>query len=330
MSIALVRFIPTDTSIPFIRNRVTAFVASAVLMLASLGVLFGMGLNFGIDFLGGTAIEVKTEGAADIAMLRSTLDALELGDVQVQGFGAEDEALVRVGQVAAERINEIDGYSVQDDAEAQQAVRQIVSAALQEAFPGIEFQKTEALSPQVSGELRVKGATAVGVALLLMLIYIWFRFEWQYSVGAVLALIHDVIATIGFFAVTQLEFNLPTIAAILTIVGYSMNDTVVVYDRIREKFRKYKTLPTEDVLNMAINKTLSRTILTSGTTLVAIIAMAIIGGPALESFALALIWGVAIGTYSSIFVAAPLLTLTGVKRTSGEEDDEDRFGGNAP
>jgi len=330
MSLALVRFIPTDTSIPFIRNRVAAFGASIVLMLASLGVLFGMGLNFGIDFLGGTAIEVKTEGPADVGALRSTLDALALGDVQVQGFGSDDEALVRVGQVPAERINEIDGYTVADDAEAQQAVRQIVSETLLEAFPGIEFQKIEALSPQVSGELRVKGVTAVGVALLLMLIYIWFRFEWQYSVGAVLALVHDVIATIGFFAVTQLEFNLPTIAAILTIVGYSMNDTVVVYDRIREKFRKYKTLPTEDVLNMAINKTLSRTILTSGTTLVAIIAMAIIGGPALESFALALIWGVAIGTYSSIFVAAPLLTLTGVKRTSGEEEDEDRFGGHAP
>ena len=152
-----------------------------------------------------------------------------------------------------------------------------------------------------------------------MLVYIWLRFEWQYSVGAVLALTHDVIATIGFFAVTQLEFNLSTIAAILTIVGYSMNDTVVVYDRIREKFRKYKSLETVEVLNMAINKTLSRTILTSGTTLVAIVAMAIIGGPALEGFALALIWGVVIGTYSSIFVAAPLLTLTGVKRESGED-----------
>jgi len=158
------------------------------------------------------------------------------------------------------------------------------------------------------------------VALLLMLLYIWFRFEWQYSVGAVVALIHDVILTLGFFAVTQLEFNLPTIAAILTIVGYSMNDTVVVYDRIREMFRKFKSKPTPDVLDMAINATLSRTMLTSGTTLVAIVAMAVIGGPALEVFAFALIWGVTIGTFSSIFVAAPLLTLTGVKRESREED----------
>ncbi len=329
MTIALVRFIPTDTDIPFIRHRMAAFGASVALMLGSLGALSGLGLNFGIDFLGGAAIEVKTEGPADIGALRAVLIDLELGDVQVQGFGAEDEALVRVGQVSAEHVNEIEGYAVNDDAEAQQAVRQIVSAALQEAFPGITFRRTETLSPQVSGELRVKGATAVGVALLLMLLYIWFRFEWQYSVGAVLALIHDVIATVGFFAVTQLEFNLPTIAAILTIVGYSMNDTVVVYDRIREKFRKYKTKPTEDVLNMAINKTLSRTILTSGTTLVAIVAMAVIGGPALEGFTLALIWGVAIGTYSSIFVAAPLLTLTGVKR-GADEDGDSGFFDNAP
>ena len=216
-------------------------------------------------------------------------------------------------------MNEIEGYTVANDAEAQQAVRQMVSLALEEAFPGIVFQKTESLSPQVSGELVVAGATSIGVALFLMLIYIWFRFEWQYSVGAVLALIHDVIATIGFFAITQLEFNLSTIAAILTIVGYSMNDTVIVYDRIREDFRKFKTRPTVDVLNGAINSTLSRTILTSGTTLIAIVAMAVIGGPALEGFALALIWGVGVGTYSSIFVAAPLLTLTGVKREANED-----------
>ena len=154
-----------------------------------------------------------------------------------------------------------------------------------------------------------------------MLVYIWLRFEWQYSVGAVLALAHDVIITIGFFSVTQMQFNLPTIAAILTIVGYSMNDTVVIYDRIREMFRKFKSLPTPQVLDLAINATLSRTILTSGTTLVALIAMAVMGGPALEGFAMALIWGVAIGTYSSIFVAAPLLTVTGVRRDGGDRED---------
>lgn len=319
MSLALVRLIPTDTTVPFIKARLVAFFISVALILGSITAFTTLGLNFGIDFRGGTAIEVKTQGPADTGALREVLSGLDLGDVQVQGFGAEDEALVRVGLVSMERVNEIEGYDVANDAEAQQAVRQMVSLALEEAFPGIVFQKTESLSPQVSGELVVAGATSIGVALFLMLIYIWFRFEWQYSVGAVLALIHDVIATIGFFAITQLEFNLSTIAAILTIVGYSMNDTVIVYDRIREDFRKFKTRPTVDVLNGAINSTLSRTILTSGTTLIAIVAMAVIGGPALEGFALALIWGVGVGTYSSIFVAAPLLTLTGVKREANED-----------
>jgi len=321
MSIALVRFIPTDTDIPFIRMRVGAFLVSVALMVGSLGAFFGLGLNFGIDFRGGTLIEIGTEGPADLGAIRSNLDSLGLGDVQVQAFGAEDAVLIRVETLTVEDViaSGITSEAVEDDEQAQQVVRQALQAALNAEFDNLEYRRIEVVGPQVSGELVVAGATAVGVALFLMLIYIWFRFEWQYSVGAVLALIHDVIATIGFFAITQLEFNLSTIAAILTIVGYSMNDTVVVYDRIREKFRKYKTKPTADVLNMAINKTLSRTILTSGTTLVAIVAMAVIGGPALEGFALALIWGVAIGTYSSIFVAAPLLTLTGVKRESGEE-----------
>ena len=321
MALALVRLIPTDTNIPFIKARFAAFLVSVALILGSLTAFFTLGLNFGIDFRGGTAIEVKTDGPADLGALRSVLEGLDLGDVQVQGFGAEDEALVRVGQVSAERVNELEGHEVDNDAEAQQAVRLYVSNTLEQEFPGITFQKIESLSPQVSGELVVAGATSIGVALMLMLIYIWFRFEWQFSVGAVLALIHDVIATIGFFAITQLEFNLSTIAAILTIVGYSMNDTVIVYDRIREDFRKFKTRPTVDVLNGAINSTLSRTILTSGTTMIAIVAMAVIGGPALQGFALALIWGVGVGTYSSIFVAAPLLTLTGVKRTSDEDGE---------
>ncbi|MFP4518455.1 MAG: protein translocase subunit SecF [Oceanicaulis sp.] len=336
MKLALVRFIPVDTDIAFIKGRFVAFVLSVLLMLGSAGAFFGMGLNFGIDFRGGTLIEIRTDGPADLGDIRSELDTLQLGDVQVQAFGAEDAVLIRVvtldqagGQAVFERTQALGltlppqrmREGVEDDEAAQQVAREAIQAVLDTAFSDIEYRRVEVVGPQVSGELVVAGTTAVLVALFLMLVYIWFRFEWQYSVGAVLALTHDVIATIGFFAVTQLEFNLSTIAAILTIVGYSMNDTVVVYDRIREKFRKYKTKPTADVLNMAINKTLSRTILTSGTTLVAIIAMAFIGGPALQGFALALIWGVAIGTYSSIFVAAPLLTLTGVKRESGEDGD---------
>ncbi|MCP2670587.1 protein translocase subunit SecF [Maricaulaceae bacterium EIL42A08] len=335
MKLALVRFLPVDTDIPFIRMRLVAFFASIALIVGSFAAFFGLGLNFGIDFRGGTLIEISTDAGTDLNDIRTNLAQLPLGDVQVQAFGGGDNAvLIRAetldaaaGAAVLERAAELGlqlpqnviNRGSEDDEAAQQVVNAAVQAALDAQFEGIEYRRVEVVGPQVSGELIVAGTSAVGIALVLMLIYIWFRFEWQYSVGAVLALTHDVIATIGFFAVTQLEFNLSTIAAILTIVGYSMNDTVVVYDRIREKFRKYKTRETAEVLNMAINKTLSRTILTSGTTLVAIVAMAIIGGPALEGFALALIWGVVIGTYSSIFVAAPLLTLTGVKRESGED-----------
>lgn len=320
-SFALVRFLPVETDFGFIRMRVGAFILSLFMVLGSVGAFFTMGLNLGIDFRGGTAIEISTPGPADIALIREVVTEAVPGDVQVQGFGNENEVLIRVGEVDPATINALDGFTDLDAAQAQQAVQQLVRAALVEAVPDVSFERMEVISPQVSDELRVAGATAVLVSLFLMLVYIWLRFEWQYSVGAVLALAHDVIITIGFFSVTQLQFNLPTIAAILTIVGYSMNDTVVVYDRIREMFRKYKSLPTPKVLDMAINATLSRTILTSGTTLVALIAMAVMGGPALEGFALALIWGVVIGTYSSIFVAAPLLTVTGVRRDSGERED---------
>ncbi|MCC5997378.1 MAG: protein translocase subunit SecF [Oceanicaulis sp.] len=317
----LVRLLPVDTSFQFIRMRVGAFILSLVMILGSVGAFFAFGLNLGIDFRGGTVIALSTAPEpADLGEIRTALSDLNLGDVQVQEFGGPSDVLVRVAMVDVATAERVTGQPVEDFEAAQQAARRAVQAVLNEALANVEYLSVEVVGPQVSGELVVAGTTAVIVALFLMLLYIWFRFEWQFSVGAVLALIHDVVLTIGFFAVTQLEFNLPTIAAILTIVGYSMNDTVVVYDRIREMFRKYKTKPTPEVLDIAINATLSRTILTSGTTLVAIVSMAVIGGPALEGFALALIWGVAIGTYYSIFVAAPLLTLTGVKRDSGEDD----------
>jgi preprotein translocase subunit SecF len=316
----LVRLLPAETQFRFIRMRVIAFAVALLMVLGSVGAFFVFGLNLGIDFRGGTTIALSTAPeAADLGQIRSALSNLNLGDVQVQEFGSPSDVLVRVAMIDIETAEQITGAPVEDFEAAQQAARRAVQASLNANLETVEYLSVEVVGPQVSSELVAAGATAVIVALILMLLYIWLRFEWQYSVGAVVALIHDVILTIGFFAVTQLEFNLPTIAAILTIVGYSMNDTVVVYDRIREMFRKYKTRPTPDVLDEAINATLSRTILTSGTTLVAIVSMAVIGGPALEVFALALIWGVVIGTYSSIFVAAPLLTLTGVKRESGEE-----------
>jgi len=319
MAFALVRHIPSDTQIPFIRQRFIAFGVSVLLLIGSLAAFATMGLNFGIDFRGGTLLEIQTEGPADLGRIRSELGGLGIGDVQVQSFGAPEDVLIRIETVDAATAAAATGEPVDGPEEAQQAIRELVQNRLESALGEVEYRRVEVVGPKVSGELVVAGTTAVLVALFLMLVYIWFRFEWQYSVGAVLALMHDVIATIGFFSITQLEFNLSTIAAILTIVGYSMNDTVVVYDRIREKFRKFKKAPTNDVLDMAINKTLSRTVLTSGTTLVALIALAAIGGAELQGFAFALIFGVLIGTYSSVFVAAPLLTLTGVKRESGEE-----------
>jgi preprotein translocase subunit SecF len=321
MAFPLVRHIPVQTDIPFMRVRFLAFIVSLFLILGSVGAFFGIGLNFGIDFRGGTLIEITTEQEPDLGEIREALNGLGLGDVQVQDFGGVNSVLIRVATVTPDQVLAYEGVPADVDAEAaQQIARQQVQAVLSDLYPGVTYERVEVVGPQVSGELIVAGTTAVVIALFLMLVYIWLRFEWQYSVGAVLALSHDVIATIGFFALTQKEFNLPTIAAILTIVGYSMNDTVVVYDRIREMFRKYKTMPTPDVLNIAINATLSRTLMTSGTTLIALFALAFLGGPALESFAWALIWGVGIGTYSSIFVAAPLLTVTGVKR--GSDDDE--------
>jgi preprotein translocase subunit SecF len=220
---------------------------------------------------------------------------------------------VRAGESPSEAIVEYADDTVEG---GSQLIREQVVDVINLDQSGVTIRGGDVVGPQVSGELVVKGITAIGVALILMLIYIWFRFEWQYSVGAIVALTHDVVATIGLFAVTQMEFNLSTIAAILTIVGYSMNDTVVVYDRIRENLRKYKKKPLADVLNMSINDTLSRTILTSLTTLVALVSLWLIGGEALKGFAFAMIWGVLIGTYSSIFVAAPLLLITKVKRES--------------
>jgi preprotein translocase SecF subunit len=275
-------------------------------MAISIGALVTRGLNFGIDFRGGSIIEIQTDGPADLTAIRTLLGELQLGDVQVQQFGAPSDVLINIEQQ--------DGSDDIGAEIAQQQAADRVKLALEESFPGVDIRRTEVVGPNVSGELVPAGALSVVVALALMLLYIWWRFEWQFSVGAVLALAHDVILTMGMFAITQLEFNLSIIAAILTIVGYSMNDTVVVYDRIREKMRKYKKMLLEELLNLAINKTLSRTIMTSVTTLLALVSLFILGGEALRGFSFAMIWGVVIGTYSSIFVAAPLLLITGVNR----------------
>lgn len=295
----LLKIVPEDTKFRFIRLRNIAFAMSAVLMVASVVLFLTRGLNYGIDFVGGTLIEVRVkDGPAVIGDLRAKLRGLGLGDVQIQEFGSPNEVLIRVQlQPGGE--------------EAQQAVIDKVKAALGD---GVEYRRVEVVGPTVSGELIQSGTIAVLVAMFAVLVYIWFRFEWQFALGAVAALVHDVVLTIGLFSLLQLEFNLSIIAAILTIVGYSLNDTVVVYDRVREKLRKYKKMPLEELLDFAINKTLSRTVLTSVTTLLALLSLYIFGGEVIRGFTFAMIWGVVVGTYSSIFVAAPLLLLLGVRR----------------
>ena len=310
MAFGLVSLIPNDAGIPFIRGRFIAFGFSILLILGSIGAYFANGINFGIDFTGGIQMEIETPGEIDLAQIREIAGGLELGTADVQGFGQASQALIRLQALEGEGL---------DVEAAQQNARQTLQLALEEQIPGVEILAADVLGAKVSGELQIAGLLSVSVALVLMLIYIWFRFEWQYSVGAVLALIHDVIITVGLFAVTQMEFNLSTVAAILTIVGYSMNDTVVVYDRIRENLRKFKKKEIGEVLNLSINDTLSRTILTSFTTLLALFALFTIGGPTLQGFSAAMIFGIAIGTYSSIFVAAPILMLTKVNREANDD-----------
>lgn len=292
-------FIPHNTHIPFIGFRQISLVVSAILVLTSLSLYFVFDLNYGIDFRGGTLIEIQNKsGPADIAELRSKISGLGLGDVSIQEFGTPSEVLIRVKeQPGGEK--------------AQQVVVAKVRGALGDE---VIYRRTEVVGPTVSEELKQSGTIAVVAAILAVLVYIWFRFEWQFSLGAVAALVHDVILTIGIFSLLQLEFNLPIVAALLTIVGYSLNDTVVVYDRIRENLRRYKKMPLEELLNLSINQTLSRTILTSVTTLIALFSLFFFGTEVIKGFIFAMIWGVIVGTYSSVFIASPLLLKLGVKR----------------
>ncbi len=301
------KLVPSDTKIPFMSWRRYAVPASLALALLSVIVAFVPGLNFGIDFRGGILIEVRTQGPADLGQMRASLGDLGLGEVALQEFGQDTDVLIRIERQPG-------------DSEAQNAAVQKVRNTLGE---GVDYRRVEFVGPKVSGELIEAGAIAIVLAIVLMLVYIWFRFEWHFGLGAVIALIHDVLLSIGFFGVTQLEFNLSTIAALLTIVGYSINDTVVVYDRVRENLRKYKSTPLLDVLNRAINDTLSRTTMTSLTTLLALLALFLFGGEVIRGFVSAMIWGVLIGTYSSIFIAAPLLMTLGLERQRAREIGEE-------
>jgi preprotein translocase SecF subunit len=284
---------------------------SAVMVISSMIAVATLGLNFGVDFKGGVTIEVADSDPIDLGSVRSKIGGLGLGEVTVTEIqdvgGAEKGVLVTVEQ--QDVAGDEDADTAQQDAADQ------VRAALRELLgEDVEFRKMEVVGATVSGELVQKGILAVVLAIAGMLLYIWLRFEWQFSVGAIVALVHDVTITMGMFAVTRLDFNVATIAALLTIVGYSMNDTVVVYDRVRENLRKYKKMPLRELIDLSINDTLTRTVMTSGTTLLSLIALFFFGGEVLRGFTAAIIFGIVIGTYSSIFVASPFLLLTGVKR----------------
>ena len=298
------KLVPSDTSINFLKHRRIAFIFSILLVASSVGLFVVKGLNLGIDFKGGILIEARnTTGPADISGLRADLGQLGLGDISLQEFGTPTDVLVRVQRQ-------------EGDEEAQIAAIAAISSTLGDSY---DIRRTEFVGPTVGAELAEKGMLAVACALLAIMVYIWFRFEWQFSIAAILALAHDVLSTVGLFALTSFEFNLATVAAILTIAGYSINDTVVVFDRVRENLRRYKSYEIRDIINKSLNETLSRTVMTSFTTLLALLAITIFGGAVLRDFALAMIWGVLIGTYSSIFVAVGFLSRFDIRHQ--EPDD---------
>lgn len=292
-----IRLIPDDTKIPFMRASRFGFFISGVLCAASILLFLFMGLNYGVDFKGGTNFVVRFPQAVNIDELRTKMNGLGLGEVEIQGFGEPTDVSIRI--------------EAQEGDEAQMHVTDAVKNAL---GSDVEYLSVESLGPKVSGELTEQGTIAVVTAIIAIVIYIWFRFEWQFAVGGVVSLLHDVLLTIGLFSLLQLDFNLSIIAAILTIVGYSLNDTVVVFDRIREFMRKYKMMPLADLIDFSINSVLPRTLLTSVTALLALLALYIWGGEVLRGFTFCMIWGVLIGTYSSIFIASPILILLGTNR----------------
>ena len=293
--------------IDFMRWHLFGFAFSLALTALTVGLFFTVGLNYGIDFVGGTLIEARTtSGPADLGAMRAKLDGLHLGDASLQQFGSPNDVLIRLPQQPG-------GDAAQ--MKAVQLAREALGA-------GIEYRRTEVVGPSVGSELIRAGVLATVLALGAILIYVWFRFEWQFGVGATIATLHDVITTVGLFAIFQLEFNLTTLAAILTIAGYSINDTVVIYDRVRESMRKYRTMPFRDLINLALNETLSRTILTVSTVAIAVLSLLFFGGEVLKGFSIAMLWGIVIGTYSSLFIAAPLLYYVQPNRRAIAKGDE--------
>jgi preprotein translocase SecF subunit len=302
----LLKLIPDKTSIPFTRYRWHALALTAVSLIGSVVALVAPGLNLGVDFRGGITIEVSDSEPIDLAHVRGAVGGLGLGEFKVQEFGSPREVIVVFEAVAVEGV---------PADQSQQAAAQRVQEALRNTLgEEIEFPRIEVVGPTVSAELLRSGLFAIAMATVMMLVYIAFRFEWQWGLGAVIGVIHDTTITVGLFTLMGFEFNLNTIAAILTVIGYSVNDTVVVYDRIRENLRKYKTMPLAQLIDLSLNETLTRTVVTGGTALLALAALVTFGGEVLRGFSVVIMLGIVIGTYSSLFVCAPFLLLTGVKR----------------
>ncbi|MFP4043278.1 MAG: protein translocase subunit SecF [Rhodosalinus sp.] len=307
------RLVPENTSWDFFARPKLWLGISGVLIVLALMSFFFQGLNYGIDFRGGTTVRTESAQPVDVGAYREALQQLELGDIAISevfdpSFGPDENvAMVRI--------------QAQEGEEAVSAeVIENARTALQEVAPDIRFVSVESVGPKVSGELIQTAIIAVVLAMFAVLVYIWLRFEWQFALGAVVALVHDVVLTIGIFSELQIRFDLAIIAALLTIVGYSLNDTVVVFDRVRENLMKYKKRPLREVLNISINETLSRTFMTSVTTLLALVALFVLGGDVIRGFVFAMIWGVIVGTYSSIFVASAILLVLGVKRDWSKPD----------
>ena len=313
---ALIRRLPHNTKIDFLGRRKLFLVFSACLMVASLAAIAILGLNLGVDFRGGILIEIRTTEPADLADLRRRLGGLDLGQVTLQEFGAANDVLINVERQEGDQKAQI---------KAIEAVKAELGGLV------AEYRRVDFVGPKVGGELKRAGILATVLALAGIGVYIWFRFEWQFAAAALAALIHDILSTLGFFALIQIEFNLATLAAVLTIAGYSINDTVVIFDRVRETLRKYKKLFILDLLNLSLNGTLSRTLLTSVTTLIALICLFVFGGQVIRGFSAGLIWGIVIGTYSSIGLAVPLLSFMNLRgMTGGEEASKAAEGAEEP
>jgi len=301
------RIVPDNTHFDFTQFRRISFPISALASIVAITLFFTHGLNFGIDFRGGTLLEVRAKsGPADLASMRQSLNALGLGEVQLQQFGGPQEVLIRVAEQPG------------GDKAQQEAVGKVRGAL----GDSVDYRRVEVVGPRVSGELLGWGTAGLMLAIVAILIYLWFRFEWQFALGAMIANVHDIVLTIGFMSISQVDFDLTSIAALLTILGYSLNDTVVIYDRIREMLRRYKKMPMPQLLNESINSTLSRSIITHVTVTLALLALLLFGGQAIHSFTAVMMFGVVlVGTYTSIFIAAPILIYLGVGTTRADAPD---------